>query len=95
MSDQGGFLRPVMEPTPPATSASSQVNLPHPRQHPLKSGSNKEAVLRKYLDNAINQINRKHAVRGSENHDGFASFGEISKELETLFTLIWISGTRR
>jgi hypothetical protein len=95
MSNDGGFLRPVIEPTPPATSASNQVNLPHPRQRPLKSGSNKEAILRQYLDNAISQVNRKHAIRGSENHGGFANFGEISKELDTLFNLIWISGTRK
>jgi hypothetical protein len=98
--EEGGFVRPVL--TPPrslASSATTKANLPHPRTTPLKSGSSKESMFIRFLDENITRIQRRHTLRGNKQHQnetnsGFTSFVQVAKELDTLLNLVWISGTR-
>src|ERR1700761_7075744 len=99
-TNEGGFIRPLLTPPQSIASSTSKVDLPHPRTQPLKPGSSKESMFIRFLDENIMRIQRRHAMRTSQqqregNDAGFTSFVQIAKELDTLLNLIWISGTRK
>jgi hypothetical protein len=102
----GGFIPsgPLLSP-PPSSLASStiRVSLPQARAHPLKAGSAKESELIRYLDERILHVQRRFAKRGTQptsrldpklDVDGYKSFGEAAKDVESLVDLLWMSGTR-
>ena len=92
--------------SPPQSSIAStstvSATLPFPRQHPLKAGGTKESTLIRFIDDGIIKIKRRYAKRGAEDLDvgeklearGYKSFQEVAKDMERLFDLIWVSGTR-
>lgn len=89
--------------TPPASSvapSSLSSPLPTPRRHPLKPGGPKESELIRYLDNGINNVQKKVENRLQKNYGGvtgvaaYRTFGEVEKDLEGLVDVVWVSGSR-
>jgi hypothetical protein len=93
--------------SPPASSHASTsaftATLPHPRDHPLKAGGNKEATLIRVVDQSLLKIQRRYAKREEEVREkeadpdamGYRSFSEAASDIEKLVDLIWVSGTRK
>jgi hypothetical protein len=93
----GGFIRQTFLPSPAPSSINSTtaaVHLPRTRSKPLPSGSAKESQFIRYLDEQIQKITRKHTRRGMGDSEGYRSFDELAKDVETLIELVWISATR-
>jgi hypothetical protein len=82
------------------TSTDPSSRLPQMRTHPLVPGSQKEVAFTEYVDARILQITRRYAKRFSNeegNQDeapGYDNFAECVVDLETVFNIVWISGTR-
>ncbi|KAI9872079.1 MAG: hypothetical protein M1830_002088 [Pleopsidium flavum] len=104
-SSAGGFLPPTL-PSPPSSSITSlSQTLPHPRAHPLKSGSAKESSFINYVDQGILNVTRRYAKKFSAGLDntpgdgddeagrGYENFGEVARDLEALVDVVWVSGT--
>jgi hypothetical protein len=70
------------------------------RSHPLVPGSQKEIAFIEYIDARLLQITRRYAKKfskGSDNGDeapGYDNFDQCVVDLETVFNMVWISGTR-
>jgi len=104
----GGFLQARLSPqaSSHASTSAFTVALPHPRDHPLKAGGNKESTLIRVVDQNILKIQRRYAKRGEEVRKtetdpetdpdamGYRGFQEAAQDIEKLVDLIWISGTR-
>jgi hypothetical protein len=86
----------------PVTSTSTAPGslLPQMRTHPLVPGSQKEVAFIEHVDARILQITRRYAKKFSKeegNHDeapGYENFAQCVVDLETVFNIVWISGTR-
>ncbi|KAG8168351.1 hypothetical protein KVR01_001100 [Diaporthe batatas] len=99
-SGPGGFLRqhPLPSPAPSGSSNRAASGLPHPRSHPLRSGSAKEQTIRAYVDNQLMHIQRrfvKKSVDAKPGDDvvGYKTVGELCKDVEALLDILWLSGT--
>lgn len=97
----GGFFKqqPLPSPAPSGSSTRPASSLPHPRSHPLRSGSAKEQTIRAYVDNQLMHIQRrfvKKSVVAKPGDDivGYKTVGELCKDVEALLDIIWLSGTR-
>lgn len=110
----GGFIPTTLPSPPPSTITSPRQNpstlLPHPRAHPLKSGSAKESGLISFVDQGILNVARRYAKRFSARLEdgpvepgvdadaaaglGYEEFGEVARDLEELVDVVWVSGTR-
>ncbi|KAK4222644.1 hypothetical protein QBC38DRAFT_489394 [Podospora fimiseda] len=96
----GGFL---LSPAPSAasttTTTTSITGLPHPRGHSLRPGSLKEDKVRHYISDRLHHINRRFVKKlgteeiGNEDVVGYQSMSELCKDLDTLLSIIWLSGT--
>ena len=83
--------------TPPASSVapSSQASpLPQPRRHPLKPGSSKESDVIIYLDNSLNNVQKRVENRLQDEEDHYSSFAEVERDLTGLVDVVWVSGSR-
>lgn len=101
-SGPGGFLtqHPLSSPAPSGSSNRHASGLPHPRSHPLRSGSAKEQTIRAYVDNQLMYIQRrfvKKSVVAKPGDDivGYKTVGELCKDVEALLDILWLSGTRK
>ena len=92
-------------PSPSASSATSAATapdsiLPQMRSHPLVPGSQKEIAFIEHIDARLLQITRRYAKKfskGSGSGDeapGYDNFAQCVVDLETVFNMVWISGTR-
>lgn len=97
----GGFFKqhPLPSPAPSGSSTRPASGLPHPRSHPLRSGSAKEQTTRAYVDNQLIHIQRRFVkksvvARPGDDIVGYRSIGELCKDAEALLDIIWLSGTR-
>lgn len=91
-------------PTPPASSATPSQHaspLPQPRRHPLKPGGSRESELIRYLDNGINQVQKRvdnrvthHKGQATAGAHGYSSFADVAKDIEALVDVVWVSGSR-
>ncbi|RFU74542.1 meiotic recombination dmc1 [Trichoderma arundinaceum] len=97
----GGFIPPhggLPSPAPSSASSRAASNLPHPRINALQPGSNKEDMVRRYVDEKLLYVSRRY-VKKFGNPDpgdtvvGFKSFGEVCKELDGIVNVLWKSGT--
>lgn len=101
MANEGGFLRPILSPPQSlASSTANEVTLPKPRSQPLKSGSPKESMLIRFVDDNLTRIHRRHALRSSSIQEKgangpFRSFAAAAQELDATINLVWTSGTRK
>ena len=82
-----------------ATSNADGTGLPTARSHPLRPGSQKETAFITYADAKILNINRRYAKKFSGEDDGgsgrgYESFAEVVSDLEAVFDVVWVSGTR-
>jgi hypothetical protein len=83
-----------------SNSATPRSVLPQMRTHPLVPGSQKEVAFIEYVDARILQITRRYAKKfskekgGSDDAPGYDNFLQCAIDLETLFSIVWISGTR-
>ena len=85
-----------------ATSAATAPNseLPQMRSHPLVPGSQKEIAFIEHIDARLLQITRRYAKKfskgsgGGDEAPGYDNFGQCVVDLETIFNMVWISGTR-
>lgn len=100
--EPGGFIPQTGLPSPAPSSASSRANagLPHPREHSLRPGSNKEDMVRRYTEERLLYISRRYVKKfGNPNPGdtvvGFKSFSEAAKDLDGLVNVLWKSGTRK
>lgn len=98
----GGFIRSqggLPSPAPSSASSRAASSLPHPRNNALRPGSNKEDMVRRYVEDRLLYISRRY-VKKFGNPDpgdavvGFKSFGEVCKELDGIVNVLWKSGTR-
>ena len=104
VSEPGGFL-PASLPSPAPSNASSRStrsNLPHPRSHPLRSGSAKEDAARRYVEGRLLHISRRYAKKFQPAEDsrvddvkGYESMAHVAKDLGEIVDVVWLSGTRR
>lgn len=81
-----------------ATSTSSALGLPHPRSQPLRPGSAKEDLVRRYVSERLLQISRRFVKKYgiAEPTDviiGYASMGELCRDVDALLNNLWKSGT--
>ncbi|UKZ86668.1 uncharacterized protein TrAFT101_002492 [Trichoderma asperellum] len=97
----GGFIRSqggLPSPAPSSASSRAASSLPHPRNNALQPGSNKEDMVRRYVEDRMLYISRRY-VKKFGNPDpgdavvGFKSFGEVCKELDGIVNVLWKSGT--
>ncbi|KAH6605570.1 meiotic recombination dmc1 [Trichoderma cornu-damae] len=82
----------------PAPSSASSSNLPHPRNNALQPGSNKEDMVRRYVDEKLLYVSRRYVKKFGDPDPGdtvvgFKSFGEVCKELDGVVNVLWKSGT--
>ena len=108
----GGFIRPTQYPpqvtqpplSPPASSiASYSASLPHPRSQPLRPGSNKEEITRRYVEDKLLDISRRYVKKFAPAEEqtsttpgfgaGYKTFGEAAKDLSDVVDVLWRSGT--
>lgn len=90
---------PTGIPSPPPSLSFASEPLPHPRPHPLRPGSKKEELLRRYVDQRLMNISRRYVKKftipdPSEEIQGYATFGELCKDVHVVIDAIWLSGTR-
>ncbi|KAK3998059.1 hypothetical protein QBC44DRAFT_313820 [Cladorrhinum sp. PSN332] len=99
----GGFVvqQPLLSPAPSAasTAVSNTAGLPHPRGHSLRPGSVKEDKVRHYISERLHHINRRFVKKlgteeiGNEDIVGYQTMTELCKDLDSLLSIIWLSGT--
>lgn len=105
-ADAGGFLPSGILSPPFSTHSSSTIGstaLPHPRSSPLKTGGPKESSFIRFVDQGIQNIQRRFANRGDDelgertdpDVKGYVGFAEVEADMKRIIDLIWISGTRR
>ena len=105
LDDSGGFIQPgLLSPAPTSRSSTSTVNatLPYPRSQPLKLGGSKESSFIRFVDQSIQNIQRRYANRAEGLQpragvatNGYKSFVEVEQDMSRLIDLIWVSGTRK
>ena len=95
-------LSPPASASPPISSVSQHTSaLPSTRAHPLTPGSSKEIALINYLDDKLLRITRRYAKKFSSEHSqleespGYTNFDEVVADLDVIFDIVWISGTRK
>ncbi|KAG5930143.1 hypothetical protein E4U42_002882 [Claviceps africana] len=98
--EPGGFLPQTGLPSPAPSSTSSHATstLPHPRGHSLRPGSNKEELVRRFVEDSLLNTSRRYVKKfGKPNPDdtvtGFTSMAEVCRELESAVNVLWKSGT--
>ncbi|KIH86885.1 hypothetical protein SPBR_08544 [Sporothrix brasiliensis 5110] len=121
--DSSGLMSPTPSHASSARSSTSALGLPHPRSHPLRPGSSKEEIVRRFVSDRLLHISRRFVKRsgiveavsgddvdddgddidnnldnnngGSSHHDtaGYASMGELCRDLDALLNNLWRSGT--
>ena len=100
-TEPGGFLPPSL-PSPAYSNVSNNSTsskLPHPRSHPLRAGSAKEEAARRYIEGRLLHISRRYTKKfqppeeGEDVH-GYESMVDVSKDLNEVVDVLWLSGTR-
>lgn len=96
--EPGGFL-PQTELTSFGTSfvhSRAISTLPHPRERPLKPGSNKEDSVRRWAEETLLNTSRRYIQRNSSTDpaNAFKSMAEVCMALESIIDILWKSGTR-
>lgn len=102
----GGFLPAPAGgslPSPAPSSASSYSNiqgLPTPRTKALKPNSSKEFMVRRYAEEQLLLVTRRYVKKfgNPEPGDtvvGYARFGEVCRDLDSITNVLWKSGTRK
>ncbi|KAH6690291.1 meiotic recombination protein DMC1 [Plectosphaerella plurivora] len=96
----GGFFpsETLPSPAPSAVSTRSGANLPHPRARALKSGSNKEDTVRRFVEDRLTVVARryvkKHGIQQpGDDVVGYTAFSELCKDLHGVIDVLWLSGT--
>ncbi|KIV86621.1 hypothetical protein PV11_02221 [Exophiala sideris] len=94
---------PISAASPAASTAGSFIgrtsNLPTPRTHPLRPGSQKEIALINYLDDKILRITRRYAKKFSnemvdkDDARGYTTYDEFVSDVDPLLDVVWVSGT--
>ncbi|KAI1622093.1 hypothetical protein EDD37DRAFT_696541 [Exophiala viscosa] len=98
------YLSPPISAASPAPSTAGSFigrnsNLPTPRTHPLRSGSQKEISLINYLDDKILRITRRYAKKYSnemidkDDARGYTTYDEFVSDVDPLLDVVWVSGT--
>ena len=100
-ASRNAFL-PSTAPSSAASTSTVQIwDLPKARTYPLTPGSQKEIALIDHVDARILHINRRYAMKFSteqgeaDQASGYEDFKEVSRDLDAVFNIVWISGTRR
>jgi hypothetical protein len=99
----GGFIPPggsLPSPTPSSSSSRLTSSLPHPRTKSLQPGSNKEAMVRRYVEEKMLFVSRRYVKKFSNDESdpnvmGYKSFGEVCRDLDGIVNVLWLSGTRK
>jgi hypothetical protein len=97
-------------PSPPGSAVSDSTSLdsvvgydhqlPQPRRHPLRPGSQKEISLINYLDNQMLSIQRRYGKKFSASDDsnddapGYNTIKEVVEDINPLIDVAWVTGTR-
>lgn len=106
----GGFIPPsaaiggLPSPAPSSTAASGASSLgllPHPRSHSLLPGSDKEDMVRRYVEDRLLRASRRYvkkfaepASEHNEEAKGYQTFGEVCRDLGGVIDVLWLSATR-
>ncbi|KAH8601690.1 hypothetical protein B0O99DRAFT_588875 [Bisporella sp. PMI_857] len=88
-------------PSPTPTNSSSvsiTSTLPQPRSRPLKAGSSKEEIARRYIDTRLLHISRRYVKRlqpssNDEEVPRYTSITEVCKDITEVVDVIWLTGT--
>ncbi|EFX03555.1 hypothetical protein CMQ_483 [Grosmannia clavigera kw1407] len=98
----GGFIPDLglLSPSPSQASSvrSHTPGLPHPRRNPLRPGSSKEDLVRRYVESRLLYISRRFVKKyGIAEPDdevvGYKSMTELGRDVDDLLNVIWLSGT--
>ncbi|KAL2205556.1 hypothetical protein CC79DRAFT_1276495 [Sarocladium strictum] len=98
----GGFIPPSQTLPSPAPSGTSSTrpstSLPHPRGRSLQPGSQKEAIVRRYVEDKMLHVSRRYVKKFSnaeldDSLVGYRSFGEVCRDLDSIVNVLWLSGT--
>lgn len=99
----GGFIPRGGLPSPAPSAASSNrqgsSSLPHPRSKSLRPGSNKEDMVRRYVEERLLNTSRRYVKKFGQPElgdsvVGYTSFSEVCKDLDSVINVLWLSGTR-
>lgn len=100
--EPGGFFPPggLPSPAPSTSSTHSNAGLPHPRGKSLQPGSNKEDLVRRYVEERLLHISRRYVKKfgNPEPGDtivGYKTFGEVCRDMDAVTNVLWLSGTRK
>lgn len=101
-ADAGGFLHQVLpSPSPSDASTVTPGELPRPREHPLRPGSQKEIAFINFVDSKMLNITRRYTKKFSSESGnaegpgkGYESIREVIADMEAVFDVVWVSGTR-
>ncbi|KAG6008567.1 hypothetical protein E4U54_008688 [Claviceps lovelessii] len=98
--EPGGFLSQTGLPSPAPSSTSSRPasTLPHPRGRSLRPGSNKEDLVRRYVEDSLLNTSRRYVKKfgnpiPGDTVTGFKSMAEVCRELDSAVNVLWKSGT--
>ncbi|KAK7402506.1 hypothetical protein QQX98_011750 [Neonectria punicea] len=96
----GGFLPQGGLPSPAPSTASSarSSDLPRPRGKSLQPGSNKEGLVRRYVEERLMETSRRYVKKfgnpaPGDKVVGYKSFSEVCKDLDGIVNVLWLSGT--
>ena len=96
------FPTHLPSPSPSVASTATPSELPRPREHPLKPASQKEIAFINFVDNKMLNISRRYVKKFSSDANryegvgkGYESFKEVVQDLEAVFDVVWVSGTRK
>lgn len=99
--EPGGFFPSTGLPSPAPSAASSHAasSLPHPRSKSLQPGSNKEDMVRRYVEERLMNTSRRYVKKfgNPEPGDavvGYKNFAELARDFEGVVNVLWLSGTR-
>ncbi|KAK7228373.1 hypothetical protein V2G26_000543 [Clonostachys chloroleuca] len=100
----GGFIRPwqgtgLASPAPSTASSQHGLSLlPHPRGKSLQPGSNKEDMVRRYVEDKLLHTSRRYVKKFGDpdvgdSVVGYKSFSEVCRDLDGVVNVLWLSGT--
>lgn len=74
--------------------------LPHPRKKALLAGSNKEDLVRRYVEEQMALVSRRYVKKYSDPTPGddivgYKSMSEVCKDIHKIIDVLWLSGTRK
>jgi hypothetical protein len=97
--DPGSFLPDSLPSPVSSTSTTRRTNLPQPRSHPLRPGSTKEEIARRFVEGRLLHVSRRYTKKfqpaePGDEITGYRSLRDACRDLSEIVDVLWLSGTR-